>query len=211
MSKIRCGYVLNPLFVSSHQAIPHCFGFHALQRKEESAIVRGWMSRVEEDTHPEGGQRIDGEDAPKHRGPQRVRRHHGAGARQEFPNDNGPEHGVTSDGAKVGLDTVFHASRTNSLKDYINIAGPYGVTHIILFTKMRTLPRMRIGCFPQGPTLHFRVWLSSPDDVQVEEYTLIRDLLKTSSKGVDTIVRFLLPCHVVALLRPSHCRSQQLP
>ena len=35
--------------------------------------------------------------------------------------------------------------------------GPYGVTHIILFTKMRTLPRMRIGCFPQGPTLHFRV------------------------------------------------------
>ncbi|KNB41355.1 hypothetical protein JH06_5758 [Blastocystis sp. subtype 4] len=67
--------------------------------------------------------------------------------------------------------------RTNSVKDYINVAGPYGVTHIILFTKMRTLPRMRIGCFPQGPTLHFRV----------EEYTLTRDLLKTTSKGIDTI------------------------
>lgn len=46
---------------------------------------------------------------------------------------------------------------TNSVKDYINIAGPYGVTHIILFNKGKTAPRMRIGCFPQGPTLHFRV------------------------------------------------------
>ena len=49
-------------------------------------------------------------------------------------------------------------NRTNSVKDYINIAGPYGVTHIILFNKGRTSPRMRIGCFPQGPTLHFRVY-----------------------------------------------------
>ena len=53
--------------------------------------------------------------------------------------------------------TRNNSFRTNSVKDYINVAGPYGVTHIILFTKMRTLPRMRIGCFPQGPTLHFRV------------------------------------------------------
>ena len=86
------------------------------------------------------------------------------------------------------LNAVIHTPRTNSLKDYINIAGPYGVTHIILFTKMRTLPRMRIGCFPQGPTLHFRVSHSTRDVIQVEEYTLIRDLLKISSKGVDTIV-----------------------
>ena len=53
--------------------------------------------------------------------------------------------------------TLLYCS-SNSVKDYINIAGPYGVTHIILFNKGKTLPRMRIGCFPQGPTLHFRVF-----------------------------------------------------
>ncbi|KAK8794998.1 hypothetical protein WA588_003849 [Blastocystis sp. NMH] len=90
--------------------------------------------------------------------------------------------------------------RTNSLKDYINIAGPYGVTHIILFTKMRTLPRMRIGCFPQGPTLHFRV----------EEYTLIRDLLKTSSKGVDTISPYYDPPIVVLNNFPDNDKPLQL-
>lgn len=82
-----------------------------------------------------------------------------------------------------------HSFRTNSVKDYINVAGPYGVTHIILFTKMRTLPRMRIGCFPQGPTLHFRVRYRREFEDQVEEYTLTRDLLKTTSKGIDTIVQ----------------------
>ena len=59
---------------------------------------------------------------------------------------------------RISIDFKMLLIRTNSVKDYINIAGPYGVTHIILFNKGRTSPRMRIGCFPQGPTLHFRVY-----------------------------------------------------
>ena len=80
--------------------------------------------------------------------------------------------------------TAMHLNEktTNSVKDYINIAGPYGVTHIILFNKGRTSPRMRIGCFPQGPTLHFRV----------EEYSLMRDILKMHGKGIDTTVNIFI-------------------
>lgn len=47
--------------------------------------------------------------------------------------------------------------RSNSIRDFLNIAGPFGVTHIILLSKGKNNPNMRIGCFPQGPTLHFKV------------------------------------------------------
>lgn len=55
------------------------------------------------------------------------------------------------------LEMTVSSHRSNSVRDYVNIAGPYGVTHIILVSKGKMVPRMRIGCFPQGPTLHFRV------------------------------------------------------
>ncbi|OAO17278.1 SWI4 1, Peter Pan-like protein suppressor [Blastocystis sp. ATCC 50177/Nand II] len=78
--------------------------------------------------------------------------------------------------------TAMHLNEktSNSVKDYVNIAGPYGVTHIILVSKGKMVPRMRIGCFPQGPTLHFRV----------EEYSLSRDILKIHGKGIDTTTPF---------------------
>lgn len=76
------------------------------------------------------------------------------------------------------------------MKDYVNIAGPYGVTHIILVSKGKMVPRMRIGCFPQGPTLHFRVGVCVVPHPQVEEYSLSRDILKIHGKGIDTTVLF---------------------
>lgn len=52
-------------------------------------------------------------------------------------------------------------SRSNSIRDFVNIAGPFGVTHIILLSKGKNNPSMRIACFPQGPTLHFQVCVLS--------------------------------------------------
>ena len=36
---------------------------------------------------------------------------------------------------RIFIELKMLLNRTNSVKDYINIAGPYGVTHIILFNK----------------------------------------------------------------------------
>ncbi|KAL1971238.1 hypothetical protein VTN77DRAFT_190 [Rasamsonia byssochlamydoides] len=59
--------------------------------------------------------------------------------------------------------------RANKLKDYTTMAGPLGVTHLILFSKSSTgNTNMRIALHPRGPTLHFKV----------ENYSLCKDVAK---------------------------------
>ncbi|EED19503.1 ribosome biogenesis protein Ssf2, putative [Talaromyces stipitatus ATCC 10500] len=59
--------------------------------------------------------------------------------------------------------------RANKLKDYVVMAGPLGVTHLILFSKSSTgNTNMRLALTPRGPTLHFKV----------ENYSLCKDVAK---------------------------------
>jgi ribosome biogenesis protein SSF1/2 len=59
--------------------------------------------------------------------------------------------------------------RSNRLKDYITMAGPLGVTHLLLFSRSSSgNTNLRIAITPRGPTLHFRV----------ENYSLCKDILK---------------------------------
>lgn len=57
--------------------------------------------------------------------------------------------------------------RSNRLKDYVVMAGPLGVTHLILFSRSSSgNTNMRIAVTPRGPTMHFRV----------EKYSLCKDV-----------------------------------
>ncbi|KAL6339840.1 hypothetical protein AAG906_034928 [Vitis piasezkii] len=47
--------------------------------------------------------------------------------------------------------------RRNNLKDFLNIAGPLGVTHFLMLSKTETAPYLKVARTPQGPTLTFKI------------------------------------------------------
>merc|ERR1711936_592593 len=57
-------------------------------------------------------------------------------------------------------------TKSNVLKDFVHVAGPYGISHFITFSKTELSPYMKICRLPRGPTLTFRV----------NEYSLMRDI-----------------------------------
>ena len=62
--------------------------------------------------------------------------------------------------------------RSNRLRDYTVMAGPLGVSHLLLFSRSTTgNVHLRIALAPRGPTLHFRV----------ASYSLCRDV-RTAQK-----------------------------
>lgn len=57
--------------------------------------------------------------------------------------------------------------RSNRLRDYTAMAGPLGVSHLLLFSRSTTgNTNLRLALTPRGPTLHFRV----------EQYALCKDV-----------------------------------
>ena len=60
--------------------------------------------------------------------------------------------------------------RANRLRDYLTMAGPLGVSHLMLFSRSTSgNTNMRLALTPRGPTLHFRV----------ENYSLCKDIRKS--------------------------------
>ncbi|OAG08332.1 Brix-domain-containing protein [Paraphaeosphaeria sporulosa] len=60
--------------------------------------------------------------------------------------------------------------RANKLRDFTTMAGPLGVTHLLLFSRSEAgNTNLRLAKTPRGPTLHFRV----------EKYSLAKDIMKS--------------------------------
>ncbi|KAF5200068.1 Peter pan-like protein [Thalictrum thalictroides] len=59
--------------------------------------------------------------------------------------------------------------KRNSLKDFLNIAGPMGVTHFLMLSKTDAAPYLRVARTPQGPTLTFKI----------REYSLAVDVARS--------------------------------
>nr|XP_028568422.1 suppressor of SWI4 1 homolog isoform X1 [Podarcis muralis] len=59
--------------------------------------------------------------------------------------------------------------KKNTLKDFVAVAGPLGVTHFLVFTKTPTNINLKFFRLPGGPTLTFRV----------AQYSLIKDVVST--------------------------------
>jgi ribosome biogenesis protein SSF1/2 len=47
--------------------------------------------------------------------------------------------------------------RRNNLKDFLNVAGPMGVTHFLILSKTSSAPYLRVARTPQGPTLTLKI------------------------------------------------------
>jgi ribosome biogenesis protein SSF1/2 len=66
-----------------------------------------------------------------------------------------------------GTASRLRERRANRLKDYAVMAGPLGVTHLMLFSRSESgNTNLRVALTPRGPTLNFRV----------EEYSLCKDV-----------------------------------
>lgn len=92
--------------------------------------------------------------------------------------------------------------RANRLRDYITMAGPLGVSHLMLFSRSESgNTNMRLAITPRGPTLHFHV----------ESYSLCKDIRKALKhpKGggreylSPPLVNFSTKLHKHLLITPS--------
>ncbi|XP_076898302.1 peter Pan-like protein [Bidens hawaiensis] len=59
--------------------------------------------------------------------------------------------------------------KRNKLKDFLNVAGPMGVTHFLMLSKTGTSPYLRVARTPQGPTITFKI----------QEYSLAVDIVNS--------------------------------
>ncbi|KAG2540873.1 peter Pan-like protein [Panicum virgatum] len=62
--------------------------------------------------------------------------------------------------------------KRNNLKDFVNVAGPLGVTHFLILSNPKSLPHLRFAKSPQGPTFTF----------QIEEYALAADIANSQRR-----------------------------
>ena len=64
---------------------------------------------------------------------------------------------------------LLQEKKRNNLRDFLNVAGPMGVTHFLILSKTATAPYLRVGRTPQGPTLTFKI----------QEYSLAVDIAQS--------------------------------
>ncbi|KAJ1917731.1 rRNA-binding ribosome biosynthesis protein [Mycoemilia scoparia] len=63
--------------------------------------------------------------------------------------------------------TKLKERKSNKIRDYVNVAGPLGVSHFMMFSQTDVGTNLRIARLPRGPTLTFRV----------QKYSLTKDCL----------------------------------
>ncbi|KAI7836036.1 hypothetical protein COHA_010067 [Chlorella ohadii] len=68
--------------------------------------------------------------------------------------------------------TALKESKRNQLKDFVNVAGPLGVTHFLILTATHNASYLRVAKTPRGPTLTMRI----------HEYSLIRDVVAAQQR-----------------------------
>ena len=63
-------------------------------------------------------------------------------------------------------------TRKNNLKDFISIAGPLHVSHLLMFSQTERGDYLKIARLPRGPTIHFKLL----------EFSLTNDVLSSLKK-----------------------------
>lgn len=67
------------------------------------------------------------------------------------------------------------------LKDFISVAGPMNVTHLVTFSKSEVSTCMRLIRLPRGPTMTFKL----------HSYSLSRDVVSMLKRNQATQLQFL--------------------
>lgn len=74
--------------------------------------------------------------------------------------------------------------RSNRLRDYTTMAGPLGVSHLVLFSRSDNgNVNLRLALTPRGPTMHFRV----------ESYSLCKDIKRAMRRPAGTSKEYTAP------------------
>lgn len=71
--------------------------------------------------------------------------------------------------------STVQVKKRNSVKDFISVAGPLHVSHLLIVTNTQIGPSLRIMRTPKGPTLTFRI----------HSYSLCQDILSSVKKQVN--------------------------
>ncbi|KAI6183485.1 Brix domain-containing protein [Aphelenchoides bicaudatus] len=75
----------------------------------------------------------------------------------------------------------LQVKKQNVFKDFLTVAGPIGVTHLMTFTKSDLSVNLRLLRLPQGPTLHFK---GSPNKLMIDNYLLANEILSKAKRPV---------------------------
>jgi Brix domain len=86
---------------------------------------------------------------------------------------------------------------SNRLKDYLTMAGPLGVTHLLLISRTELGTHLRIARTPRGPTLHFKI----------HSYSLAKDVKNHQKAPRESANDFLNP----PLVTPSTPLKTKIP
>lgn len=92
--------------------------------------------------------------------------------------------------------------KSNKLKDYTTMAGPLGVTQLLLFSRNANSgsTTLRIARCPRGPTIHFRV----------KNYSLCKDIRK-SLRNPKTPGKEFTTSPLVCCIFSHSCALQKIP
>lgn len=52
---------------------------------------------------------------------------------------------------------LLQEKKRNTLRDFLNVSGPMGVTHFLMLSKTASALSLRVARTPQGPTLTFKI------------------------------------------------------
>ncbi|URE04511.1 hypothetical protein MUK42_22723 [Musa troglodytarum] len=69
------------------------------------------------------------------------------------------------------INFVYLSDRRRKLEDFVNVAGPMGVTHFVILSNPKSMPHLHVASTSQGPTLTFKI----------HEYALAADVIRSQS------------------------------
>ncbi|KAJ7378091.1 hypothetical protein OS493_024754 [Desmophyllum pertusum] len=79
--------------------------------------------------------------------------------------------------------TKLKVNKKNVVKDFVNVAGPLGVTHLLMLSKTELGTYLRFCRIPRGPTLTFKI----------QEYSLTKDVVSLLKKPKTFGIQFKKP------------------
>jgi ribosome biogenesis protein SSF1/2 len=77
--------------------------------------------------------------------------------------------------------TSLKNTKKNCLKDFITIAGPLHVSHLMIFSETEHDGYIKMIRLPRGPTLHYKI----------EEFSLNKDVISGIKKPATNLKQFL--------------------
>ena len=94
---------------------------------------------------------------------------------------------LTAGGGSNSSSGASRTRKSNTLKDFVSVCGPLGVSHLVMLSATSAASYLRIARTPHGPTVTFRI----------ESYALTRDVVSVQRRPREPGHAFTHPPLVV--------------